>query len=96
MTSEERELTIVYLEEMKEKYIEGEGYERHPLPEYYALDMAIRSLEAWEKVFHEANERYITFIPSNFEEGETYEGAFHDGMGYVMDVIDKHLKEVEE
>lgn len=61
-----------------------------------AIGIAIRSLEAWDKVFHEANERYITFIPSNFEEGETYEGAFHDGMGYVMDVIDKHLKEVEE
>lgn len=61
-----------------------------------ARAVAIKSLEAWDKVFHEANERYFTFIPSNFEEGETYEGAFHDGMGYVMDVINKHLKEVED
>ena len=45
MTEEERKLTIEYLEEMKEKYIEGEGYERHPLPEWYALDKAIEALE---------------------------------------------------
>ena len=30
---------------MQEEYIEGEGYERYPLPEYYALDMAIKALE---------------------------------------------------
>lgn len=45
MTNEEKELTITYLTEMQEEYIEGEGYERHPLPEYYALDMAIEALE---------------------------------------------------
>jgi hypothetical protein len=44
MTKEEKELTITYLTEMQEEYIEGEGYERHPLPEYYALDMAIKAL----------------------------------------------------
>ena len=45
MTREERELSITYLEGIKEKYIEGEGYERHPLPEYYAIEMAIKALE---------------------------------------------------
>ena len=45
MTREERELTITYLEEMKESYIEGYGYERHPLPEYYAIENAIKALE---------------------------------------------------
>lgn len=45
MTKEERELSITYLEEMKETYIEGEGYERHPLPEYYAIECAIKALE---------------------------------------------------
>lgn len=45
MTNEEKELTITYLTEMQEEYIEGEGYERHPLPEYYALDTAIQALE---------------------------------------------------
>lgn len=44
MTREERELSVIYLEEIKEKYIEGEGYERHPLPEYYAIETAIKAL----------------------------------------------------
>lgn len=45
MTREERELSTIYLEGIKEKYIEGEGYERHPLPEWYALDIAIKALK---------------------------------------------------
>lgn len=45
MTREERELAITYLEEMKEKYIEGEGYEIHPLPEYYTIECAIKALQ---------------------------------------------------
>ena len=45
MTREERELAITYLEGIKEKYIEGEGYERHPLPEYYAIEMSIKALK---------------------------------------------------
>lgn len=44
MTKEEREDTIAYLEEMKESYIEGNGYERHPLPQYYAIENAIKAL----------------------------------------------------
>lgn len=45
MTNEEANLTIDYLKEIQEEYIEGEGYERHPLPEWYALDKAIEALE---------------------------------------------------
>ena len=44
MTKEEREDTITYLEEIKENYIEGNGYERHPLPQYYAIENAIKVL----------------------------------------------------
>ncbi|GEM_PF-4965339 len=45
MTKEERELSIAYLEGMKEEYIEGEGFERYPLPEYYAIEKAIEALK---------------------------------------------------
>ena len=45
MTNEEIELTIDYLKSIQEGYIEGECYERHPLPEWYALDKAIKALE---------------------------------------------------
>lgn len=41
---EESELAIDYLEGMKEKYVEGVGYEAHPLPEYYAIETAIKAL----------------------------------------------------
>ena len=45
MVDYEREMTIEYLKGIQEKYIEGEGYERHPLPEWYALEKAIEVLE---------------------------------------------------
>ena len=45
MTNEERELAITYLESMKESYVEGDAYEQHPLPEYYAIETAIKALE---------------------------------------------------
>ena len=50
MTEEERELSITYLEGIKEKYIEGEGYERHPLPEYYAIENAIKALHQQDRI----------------------------------------------
>lgn len=43
-SSEEAKISIDYLKDMQEEYIEGEGYERHPLPEWYALDYAIAAL----------------------------------------------------
>ena len=45
MTREEAKITIDYLKSMQEAYIEGEGYERHPLPEWYALEKAIENIE---------------------------------------------------
>ena len=39
------ELSIEYLEDIKDDYVEGYGYERHPLPEYYAIEHAIKTLE---------------------------------------------------
>ena len=45
MTREDCELSVIYLKEMQEDYIEGEGYERHPLPEYFAIEYAIEALE---------------------------------------------------
>lgn len=41
---EERELALMYLEQIKDDYIEGVGYERYPLPEYYAIETAMKSL----------------------------------------------------
>lgn len=45
MANEDRKLAIEYLEKMKEDYIEGEGYERYPLAEWFVLDDVIKWLE---------------------------------------------------
>lgn len=59
MTREERELSIEYLEKIKEDYIEGNAYERHPLPEYYAIENAIKALEQEPKTGHWIKEESI-------------------------------------
>ena len=67
MIPEEAKLTIDYLKEMQESYIEGEGYERHPLPEWYALDKAIEVIEqtTWipcnEKLPKKSSNYWCTF-----------------------------------
>jgi len=45
MIKEERELSIIYLKGIMEKYVESERGIRSPLPEYYAIECAIRALE---------------------------------------------------
>lgn len=64
MTLDEANLTIDYLKEMQEQYIEGEGYERHPLPEWYALDKAIETIEqtTWIPIECNINIRNLPFI----------------------------------
>ena len=65
MTKEEREEAIVYLEEIKEYYIEGYGYERHPLPEYYAIEAGIKALSQPQ-------------IPDNATNGDVIKAMFSD------------------
>lgn len=45
MSGEEAKLTIDYLKSIQERCVDGEGYEMHPLPEWYALDKAIELIE---------------------------------------------------
>lgn len=71
MTNEEANMTIDYLKEMQEGYIEGEGYERHPLPEWYALDKAIETIEqtTWVPVSErlpETEERILILFDDGF------------------------------
>lgn len=60
MTTEEYKLSIRYLECIKDDYIEyfgnyingygRGGYGRSPLPEYYAIENAIKALERQNKI----------------------------------------------
>lgn len=40
-----KDMCIKYLEDMMSQYVEGYGYEAHPLPEWYALEFAINHLK---------------------------------------------------
>lgn len=78
MIPEEAKLTIDYLKEMQESYIEGEGYERHPLPEWYALDKAIEIIEqtTWipcsKKLPEESGNYWCTFSGTNLTGSDYY------------------------
>lgn len=89
MTTEEKELTITYLTEMQEEYIEGEGYERHPLPEYFALDMAIKTLEQQPSDDWAVQKRKIQAIPLDKvkQAREEIEQAYGDYDGYDPDAL---------
>ena len=56
---EESELAINYLEKMKDKYVEGFGYETHPLPEYYAIETAINALHSKNKAVTMGRKVYL-------------------------------------
>lgn len=56
-----------------------------------ALNMAIKSLEAWSKVMKEINE---SFINNDLDFGE--ETYYNSALVDVLEIIDKHLPEVSE
>lgn len=93
MTREERELSIEYLEKIKEDYIEGNAYERHPLPEYYAIENAIKALEQEPKTgsLDDAREDFmhdvyneLDFLPTNEEANR------------IIDIFDRVTSSIEQ
>lgn len=50
MPIDEQELAITYLNEMLPTYVEGYGYEAHPVPEYYAIETAIETIHKYQKI----------------------------------------------
>ena len=49
-TNDKQELAMTYLQEMLPTYVEGHGYEEHPLPEYYAIETAIDIMQKYQKI----------------------------------------------
>ena len=86
MSKEETEIAIDYLEDMKEKYIEGHGYERHPLPEYYAIESAIKALKQGD-VLDKIKEEVENLKALKYSTGER---VYRDE---VIDIIDKYKGE---
>lgn len=48
--NEERKQIINYLLKIMNDYIEGYGEDRHPLPEFYMIEEAIKDVERMSKV----------------------------------------------
>lgn len=101
MTNEEMELTIDYLKNIQEGYIEGEGYERHPVPEWYALDKAIELLEqtkwisASEKVPEDGQEVLLFDKNFGYVVG-TYEMVDYFGVAEPSFLIHKSIDSLEK
>lgn len=55
-----------------------------------AIDKAIASLEAWDKINEELEKEM------NEYENVLSDLSYSDGVGYALAVIDEHLKEIEE
>ena len=92
MTKQEREDAIEYLEGMKEKYIEGYGYERHPLPEYYAIETAIKVLND-VTLIDKIKEEIMSL---DYVDEDKYEGTSMDPMidrGEVLEILNRYDKE---
>ena len=94
MTRDERELSITYLEGMKEEYIEGEGFERHPLPEYYAIENAIKALEQ-EPILGKIRAEIQALEYLNIEDGSDGYDKYIEQYE-VLKIIDKYKAESEE
>ena len=94
MNKEEQELAVSYLEDMKESYVEGSGYERHPLPEYYAIETAIKAL-GQEPILDKIRTEILDEAISHSGTGEEVIQAYVDGLNRALKIIDKYKAEME-
>lgn len=83
MNREERKLTIEYLKGIMDNYVEGYGYESHPLPEYYAIESAIKALEQEPKWIPVSEG-----LPEDLE-AVNITWVNHNPESYYMDIKDK-------
>jgi hypothetical protein len=92
MIKEERELSIIYLKGIMEKYVESERGIRSPLPEYYAIECAIRALEQ-ETPLDKIKAEIMKLQTYKLFEGEKDVYVERDD---VLKIIDKYKAESEE
>ena len=63
-----------------------ENHTQHfvPTEDIQALNIAIKSLEAWDKVIKELDEQY----------DDVYDFYYQQGIEFALELIKKHLKEI--
>lgn len=72
------------IEELKVEYL-GDTYKIRK-----AKDMAIKSLDMWDKVIKELEKDYKEY------ENVLADLDYSDGLGYALAIIEERLKEIEE
>lgn len=81
---------IKELKQIKQNHIDLNYRFRHLYDDYIiAVDKAIASLEAWDKINEELEKEM------NEYENVLSDLSYSDGIGYALAVIEEHLKEVE-
>ncbi len=82
---------IEELKQIKQSHIDLNYKFRHLYDDYIiAVDKAIASLEAWDKVKEELEKETKEY------ENVLTDLSYSDGVGYALAVIEEHLKEIEE
>ena len=87
---QERYMTIDYLKKMQEEYVEGEGYERHSFPEWYALNVAIKVLQETVPLAQESckdaisREAVIQWLENATD--DSIEHAIDSNLGFIPSV----------
>lgn len=78
------------IDEAIQRLVDVRKYNKLSINECIALGMAIASLEAWEKIKAEIEDAKIDF-DMNIGMEKYYNNAIDD----VLQIIDKHIKEVQ-
>ena len=74
------------IDEAIQRLVDVRKYNKLSINECIALEMAIASLEAWEKVKAEIDEQYDRVHPYNISCAE--------GLEMALEIINKHLQKV--
>ena len=92
MIKEERELSIIYLKGIMENYVDSKEGIRSSLPEYYAIECAIRALEQ-ETTLDKIKADILTLQTYKLFEGETDVYIKRDE---VLKIFEKYAVESED
>jgi len=60
-----------------------------------AVGMAIRSLEAWDRIIEFIEDYIEDYYDVTWDDGYDYDGGIRDACVDIIEEIKKHLKEVE-
>ena len=89
----QREIAIQDLESIKDNYIEGYGYEAHPIDTYYAIEYAIQYMEtAVSNVLNDVKKEISQQFVNLQDGSEEWREYVNDTVLESLEILDKHIK----